>query len=71
MTQATINKFNIQIVNLKREVQVLRSLVIGNIIKDKEGQYSHKFIQEIFSALKERSTRSFNGKQNFLSLFKK
>ncbi|MEK7627535.1 MAG: hypothetical protein AAB397_03045 [Patescibacteria group bacterium] len=71
MTQATINKFNIQIVNLKREVQSLRSLVIGNIVKDEEGQYNHKFVQEIFSALKERPTRSFKSKQDFLSLFKK
>jgi hypothetical protein len=49
------NHKKVNIVDLQREVNLLRSFVIGIIKKDKEGKYRPKFIKEVFRALREKA----------------
>ena len=51
---------------LQQELNMLRSLIIGSIGKDKEGNYNPQFIKKILRASKEKPTHSFRDKKSFL-----
>lgn len=53
-------------VQLKEEVKLLRSFVIGMAGKDKEGEYRPEFVKKIFAALKEKPTHKFTDAKSFL-----
>ena len=71
MTQNTAEKINRKISDLKKEVKTLRSFIIGNIIKDSEGEYQPKFIKRVLNASKEKTKFSFKNKGDFLEQIKK
>jgi hypothetical protein len=71
MTQQTAEKLNRKISDLKKEVKTLRSFIIGNIAKDKEGEYKPEFIKKVLGSSKEKARFCFNGKEDFLEQIKK
>ncbi|MBI2626764.1 MAG: hypothetical protein HYW77_00785 [Parcubacteria group bacterium] len=62
----TIPRLNNQIQNLQKEIQNLRSLVIGMAGKDKEGQYKPSFIKKILQSSQEKVKNTFSDKDSFL-----
>ena len=71
MTQETAEKINREIYSLKKEIKFLRSYIIGNIAKDKEGKYRPKFVEKVLNASKEKARFSFKNKEDFLEQIKK
>jgi len=67
MAQITTNHRKVNIADLQREVNLLRSFVIGMIKKDKEGKYHPKFIKEVLRALREKAEYIFEDKKSFLN----
>lgn len=65
MAQLTTNHKKINIADLQREINLLRSFVIGCIKKDKEGKYRPKFVKEVFQALREKAEYTFEDKKSF------
>ena len=65
MSQTLTNK--LQILELKKEINLLRSFVIGIIGKDKEGKYKPKFVKKIFESIQEKPEHTFKSKNSFLS----
>lgn len=53
-------------ITLEKEVELLRSFVIGIAGKDKEGEYNPEFVDRIFRALKEKPDFKFTGSKSFL-----
>ena len=45
---------------------MLRSLVIGTVGKDKEGNYNPHFVKKILNASEEKPTYAFKDKTSFL-----
>lgn len=66
MTAATVKKMNMELATLKREVDLLRSALIGRHVIDHEGAYSPKFVREMLSSVTRTSTNIFRGKKSFL-----
>ncbi len=56
---------------LQQELALLRSLVMGAIAKDREGDYNPAFVRRILRLLKEKPTHEFSGKKAFLEQLKK
>ena len=53
--------------SLKEEIEVIKSLFISLVGKDKEGDdYLAEFVKEILKAAKEKPRYSFKGPKNFL-----
>ncbi|MBU4332506.1 hypothetical protein KKD19_04840 [Patescibacteria group bacterium] len=52
--------------SLSREVELLRSVVIGWVGRDPEGEYNPEFVQEIFESASDEPIYSFQGKNSFL-----
>ncbi len=53
--------------NLSREVSVLRSLLLAVIEeKDREGEYSPKFVEKTLKAMKEKAVFEYRGKGSLL-----
>ncbi|TSC80781.1 MAG: hypothetical protein G01um101429_90 [Parcubacteria group bacterium Gr01-1014_29] len=52
---------------LEKEVQQLRSFIIGIAGKDPEGDYKPEFVDDIFKARSEKSAYTFHGKSSFLT----
>ena len=52
---------------LRKEVELLRSFVIGAAGKDKEGDYRPEFVREILKRAHEHPTRAFKSGEAFLS----
>ncbi len=73
MSQININLPSVQnrIENLTKEVQNLRSFVIGLIGKDREGKYRPAFVKKIMNMAKEPSDFVFKDKTSFLSQLQK
>jgi len=67
MAQTVINHRRENITELRREVNLLRSFVIGMIKKDKEGKYRQKFVKEVLRALREKTGYTFEDKKSFLN----
>ncbi|HEY4474435.1 MAG TPA: hypothetical protein VJC06_00740 [Candidatus Paceibacterota bacterium] len=51
---------------LKQEINMLRSLVISTIGKDKEGNYNPYFVKKILKDSEEKPTHIFKDKTSFL-----
>lgn len=56
---------------LKNEVALLRSFVIGLAGKDKEGEYRPEFVRKILKAAKEKPTYTFRDARSFLAELKR
>ncbi|OGZ31802.1 MAG: hypothetical protein A3H02_01985 [Candidatus Niyogibacteria bacterium RIFCSPLOWO2_12_FULL_41_13] len=67
MTQQTIEKLTTNISRLQKEVNLLRSFVIGEISKDKEGEYNPEFIKRILQASRRKANFEFKDKKTFLA----
>ena len=59
-------KLNNEILSLKEEIKVLRSVIIGLLGKDKEGEYRPEFVEKILKTSKENSVGVFKDKKTFL-----
>lgn len=64
LSAKTLEKKNI--INLSREIELLRSVVIGWVGGDEEGEYNPNFVDEVFDAAEDEPTYSFQGKESFL-----
>jgi len=62
-----INHKRVNIADLQREINLLRSFVIGCVKKDKEGKYRPKFIKDAFRAIREKAEYDFENKISFLN----
>ena len=51
---------------LKREIELLRSFVIGQAGKDPEGEYRPEFVRRILKAAKEKPKYEFKDATSFL-----
>ncbi|MSU54801.1 MAG: hypothetical protein EXS48_03165 [Candidatus Staskawiczbacteria bacterium] len=51
---------------LERELELLRSFVIGQFGGDPEGEYNPKFVKEILKAAKEKPKYEFKDGKSFL-----
>jgi len=74
MLQTTLDKKLSQISEIKDvkgELRLLRSFIIGLIGKDKEGNYNPRFVKEILRAAKEKPTNSFRNSKRFLEELRK
>ncbi len=56
---------------LEKEIQLLRSFVIGVAGKDKEGNYKTEFVKKIIGANQEEGKFIFRDKKSFLSCLQK
>ena len=69
MARQTITKttkLNYEILSLKEEIKTLRSVVIGLLGKDKEGNYRPEFVKKVLKASKEKPVGIFKDKKTFL-----
>ena len=71
MTQKTVEKLNKKISNLKKEMAILRSFLIGTIAKDKEGEYEPETIKKILRLSKEKAEFTFKDAKSFLEQIQK
>lgn len=70
MRQITLEKLNNNILSLQREINMLRSFIVGAIGQDKEGKYNPEFIKKTLKINKERARHSFKDKNSFLAKIK-
>ena len=68
MLKQTYNQHSIDI--LKQEINMLRSLIIGTVGKDKEGNYNPDFVKNIIRNSQEKPIYVFKGQNHFLKLLK-
>lgn len=71
MNTTILEKLNTNISCLQKEVELLRSLVIGIIAKDKEGEYRPEFVKKTLKANRQTANLIFKDKKLFLSQIKK
>lgn len=71
MSQVTLEKLNDNIFHLQKEIELLRSFIIGLIGKDKEGEYNPEFIKSVLKANTEKTVLIFKDKKTFLSQIQK
>ncbi|OGZ33875.1 MAG: hypothetical protein A3I88_01150 [Candidatus Portnoybacteria bacterium RIFCSPLOWO2_12_FULL_39_9] len=67
MSHITLEKLNTNVSHLQKEIEFLRSLIIGLIGKEKEGEYKPEFVEKVLKASREKATYSFKDKKAFLS----
>lgn len=65
MPQLLNNKARIS--ELQKEINLLRSFVIGILGKDKEGEYNQEFVKKVLKALREKPQHTFKDKNSFRS----
>lgn len=70
LTSTKTSKLN-EVAQLRQEVSALRSLVIGMVGKDKEGNYRPAAVREIIEASLEPATHRYTGKGSLLKQLKK
>lgn len=71
METASLEKLHTTISQLQKEMDNLRSFIIGFIGKDKEGTYNPDFVKKILKASHEPAAILFKDKKDFLSQLKK
>ncbi|MBI2676766.1 MAG: hypothetical protein HYX21_02340 [Candidatus Yanofskybacteria bacterium] len=71
MNRVTNEKIYSEISTIKREMGIMRSLVIGMLGRDEEGEYNPVFVRKILRAAKEKPTHTFNGCGSLLEAIKK
>ena len=67
MTQRVAEKLNQEISNLKKEMNTLRSFIIGNLARDQEGEYKPEFVKRVLHLSKEKADSTFKGSKDFLA----
>lgn len=55
---------------LKQEVELLRSLVISTVGKDKEGEYKPEFVRRVLKSAKSKPIYTYKNSKSFLSLLR-
>ena len=63
MTTKTLHKKTRE---LEREIELLRSFMIGQFGRDPEGEYNPDFVEEILKAAKEKPKYEFKDAESFL-----
>lgn len=71
MSQKTLEKINREISNLKGEMKIFRSLIIGLLGKDREGEYRSEFVKKILRLSKKRAGFAFKNAESFLKQIQK
>ena len=73
MNHATITtkKLNNELANLKQKLEIISSLLIGLVGRDKEGEYRAEFVRNILKAAGEKTHFLFKNEKTFLSQMKK
>jgi len=66
MSHITLEKLNTNVSYLQKEIELLRSLMIGLIGKEKEGRYNPQFVKKILRASQEKVIHIFKNKKDFL-----
>ena len=62
------HRINSDVLNLlKQEVELLRSLVISTVGKDKEGEYKPEFIRRILKSANSKPKHIYKDSKTFLS----
>lgn len=68
MRQTTgVKQLHNEVRDLKQEMQTLRSLLIGLLGRDEEGEYRPSFVREILRAAKQKPTHMFRGRGSLLA----
>jgi len=71
MTQEVEEKLNREVSDLKREMGMFRSFLIGALVKEKEGEYRPEFVKKILRLSKEKAELSFKDAKTFLAQIQK
>ncbi|MCG2809647.1 MAG: hypothetical protein L6275_04910 [Candidatus Portnoybacteria bacterium] len=72
MTQTNLlKKMSNDLSSVQEELARMRSIVLGFLVRDKEGRYQTKFTQKILKAAKEKPIYKFKNEHDFLSQIKK
>lgn len=71
MTQKTAEKLNRKISDLKREMGMLRSFLIGTLAKNQEGEYRPEFVKRILRLSKKKAEFTFKDAKSFLKQIQK
>lgn len=71
MTQEVAEKLNREVSNLKSEIGMLRSFIIGVLAKDQEGEYRPEFIKKVLQLSKEKTRFIFKDTESFLAQIQK
>ena len=53
-------------IQLKQDVRLLKSFMIGIAGRDKEGDYHPKFVQHMMKALRDKPNHTYRGAKTFL-----
>ncbi len=61
---------NNSVLELEKEVGLLRSYVIGTAGKDEEGEYRPEFVESMLKSLKEEPKQTFESPKGFLKQLK-
>lgn len=59
-----------ELAEIKREVQALRTVVIGLVGKDEEGEYQPGFVEKVLKAEKSEIVGEFRDEASFLAELK-
>ena len=57
--------------DLKEEVKLLRSFVIGTVGKDLEGEYQPEYVEKVLQALTDEPGHEFKRSEDFLRQLRK
>ena len=68
MTTRTLEK---EVSELKKEVKLLRSAVIGIVGRDPEGEYRPEFVKAVLETIDEPAPRVFRNAKDFLKQLRK
>lgn len=60
-------KIHNEVHDLKQEIQILRSLLIGILGRDEEGEYKPTFVRKILRSAGEKPTHVFRGPGSLLT----
>ena len=66
MAQNSLEKLNRNIYDLRKEMGILRSFIIGCLGKDREGEYRPDFVRKVIKSVSEDTPLVFKDKKSFL-----
>ena len=69
MAKQTLNRQSIS--EVREELKLLRSFVVGMTGKDREGEYKPEFIKKILRVSRKKAGHIFKGKKSFLANLRK
>lgn len=58
----------VKLVDLAEEIKTIRSIMIGWLGRDPEGEYNPDFVKKTLDAAKDESVYTFKNKKEFLNL---